>query len=157
MKAMATALWILALTFGTAGCTITAHGDDDDDDGGPGVGDVSAGECEGDGFEIMAGGAQDADAIDAEAASAVDLQVSGTSILLHFEDLVANCCPSPGADIDLDGDLIEIDFYDVTADEACGCTCIIDFDLEVVDVAPGDYTVDVYHEGSYLDSFEITI
>ena len=157
MKAIATALWSGILTFAMVGCPISAHDDDDTSDDGPTVADASAGDCEGDGFEIMAGGEQDADEADAEAASTVDLQVSGTSLLLHFEDLVANCCPSPGADVDVIGDLIEIDFSDVTSDEACGCTCIMDFDLEIVDVVEGDYTVDVYHDGTFLDSFEISV
>jgi hypothetical protein len=83
--------------------------------------------------------------------------VDGGDVVIAIEDLDANCCPSPGADITITGDVILVDFADVTADEACGCMCVMDFEIRVPAVAPGDYTIDLDYNGQDLTLLEVTV
>ena len=146
MKILATSMLAALFTLGVVGCTPI---DDDDPQDGPFVGAIDAGDCEGDAYDEFMMGAEDP--------SPLTVDVDGSNLLVHLEDIDANCCPSPGADIDVSEGLIEIQFEDVTADDACGCMCVTDFDIEVEDVDPGSYTVDVYFNGSYLDSVEVEV
>jgi hypothetical protein len=144
---------ILATAFALSGCVTSANDDDDTSDDGPSVFDVIAGDCEGE----PGGGGEGGGNAGTAVASVLDVEVDGSDLMVHLNDMVANCCPSPGADVTVAGDVVEVEVEDVTADEACGCSCVMDFDVEVVDLEAGDYTVDVFYNGSFFDTAEISI
>jgi hypothetical protein len=112
--------------------------------------DITAGECEGSpyGKDMDTGGPVEPE---------VWAEADGADILLHLDDLTANCCPSPGADIAISGSDISVDFHDVTGDEACNCICVMDFQVRIPDPGSGDYTIDVDHNGVDLDVVEVRV
>ncbi|MFZ5479383.1 MAG: hypothetical protein ACOZNI_21645 [Myxococcota bacterium] len=84
-------------------------------------------------------------------------EVVGDDVVLHMVDVDANCCPSPGAAISTDGSTITVDFSDVTADTACDCNCVFDFDVTIADVPSGTWTLDVYDDGVSRGTLEVTV
>ena len=137
--------WILA-----ALSTVTLLAcDPPDGEDGPYVADVLAGDCEGSGM--------DAFALIADAPPALEVIADGSTVLVTLHNIDANCCPSPDADVTVSPSQIEILFEDVTADDACGCTCITDFDIEVSDVEPGLYSLDVYVNGGFFETAEVEV
>ncbi len=89
--------------------------------------------------------------------SAIDASVDGDDIVITLDDYEANCCPSPGATITFDSFDIHVDFQEITADEACNCMCVIDFEVRIPDVAPGDYTIDFDYDGADHATLEVTV
>lgn len=84
-------------------------------------------------------------------------EVDGDDVVLHMIDVDANCCPSPGASATYSGSTIRVDFSDVTADEACDCVCVFDFDVRIADVPAGTWTLDVYDDGESRGTLEVTV
>jgi hypothetical protein len=117
---------------------------------GSGVVDITTGECEGSPYE------KDMDT-GAPAGPDVWAEAVGVDIVLHLDDLTANCCPSPGAEISISGTDIHVDFQDVTSDEACNCICVMDFALRIPDPGAGEYTLDVDHNGQDLATVEVSV
>ncbi len=116
--------------------------------------EVTAGSCEGDAYgKDMSVDTGLPEGVEPD----VWAEADGDDILLHLDDLEANCCPSPGADLTLSGTEIQVDFEDVTADEACSCMCITDFELRIPDVGAGSYTLDVDYNGSDLATVEVEV
>jgi type 1 fimbria pilin len=113
--------------------------------------EVQAGSCEGDAY------GKDMDTGGAEIETTFGATADGDDIVIEIDDLDANCCPSPGADITTSGFDIQVDFQDVTADEACGCMCVMDFEIRIPDVLPGDYTIDLDYNGTFVASLEVTV
>ena len=115
---------------------------------------VTAGSCEGDAYgKDMSSDPAEPEPVEPD----IWAEADGVDIVLHLDDLDANCCPSPGADLVIDGSDIAVSFEDVTSDEACGCMCITDFEVRIPDVGPGDYTLDVDFNGSDLATVEVTV
>ena len=111
---------------------------------------VTAGECEGDAYaKSMDTGGVEPMEIWAEADAA--------GIMLHLDNLAANCCPSPGAQVNVEGFEIVVAFDDVTAADECGCMCITDFTVEIGANQPGEYTIDVDYDGAYLGSTTVEL
>lgn len=78
-------------------------------------------------------------------------------VTLHLVDVVANCCPSPGASYRIEGSTLRVDFTDVPLDTSCDCSCVFDFDVALTSVPNGSYTVDLYQEGNLLGSAPVTV
>ena len=115
--------------------------------------DVTAGSCEGDAY----GKDMSFDTGFESPETTFGTTVDGSDIVIEIDDVAANCCPSPGADITTSGTGIHVDFQDVTADEACGCTCVMDFEIRIPDVGPGDYTIDLDYNGEDLTTLEVSV
>ncbi len=113
--------------------------------------EIFTGSCEGSPY------AKDFDTGGADLETAIWAEADGDDILLHLDNLDANCCPSAGADIAVSGFDIEVDFEDVTADEACGCMCVMDFEVRIPDLGPGTYSVDVDYNGEDLDILTVVL
>ena len=113
--------------------------------------EVTAGSCEGSAYD------KDMDTGGAELETTFSAAADGDDIVIQIDNLDANCCPSPGADITIDGVDIAVDFQDVTADEACGCMCVMDFEIVIPGVGPGSYTIDLDYNGQDLDTLEVTV
>jgi hypothetical protein len=54
-----------------------------------------------------------------------------------------NCCPVIVADIRVEGNVITIEELDSLDNGGCYCLCLFDVDYEIVNLAPGEYTVTV--------------
>ena len=78
-------------------------------------------------------------------------------IIVHLNEVDANCCPSPAADVDVVGTEVAIDFSSVTTDELCNCMCITDFTVEVGPVESGSYHVSVDYDGAFLGDIGVTV
>ncbi len=113
--------------------------------------EVFAGSCEGDSY------AKDMDTGAADLETTFGATADGDDIIITIDNLDANCCPSPGADVTFSGSDIAVDFHDVTGDDACLCMCVTDFEIVIPDVGPGDYTIDLDHDGTDLDILEVTV
>ena len=112
---------------------------------------VEAGSCEGDTVE------KDMDTGFEELETTFGVSVDGADIVIAIDNIDANCCPSPGADVTFSDADIHVDFQDVTGDDGCLCTCTTDFEIRIPDVDPGDYTIDLDYNGDDLDTLEITV
>ncbi len=97
--------------------------------------EIFAGACEGSPY----GKDMDTGAPDLE--TTFGATADGDDILIAIDNLDANCCPSPGADITIVDSDIAVDFHDITTDEACNCMCVMDFEIRIPAVGPGDYTI----------------
>ena len=106
---------------------------------------LEPGECEGSPYER------------ADSTASVWAEVDGSTILVHLDDLTANCCPSPDADITLEDDLFTVDFFDVTDDDMCDCECIMDFTVAIDEVSVGTYDIDVFYYGTLLDELTVMV
>jgi hypothetical protein len=142
MSARTTTLLALASALLAGGCSLVAP-----------TADIITGSCEGSAFDKD----MSSDTANPEVDPEVWGEADGDDIVLHLENLDANCCPSAGADIVQDGFSIEVDFQDVTADEACGCMCVMDFEVRIADLGPGSYSVDVDYNGSDLAVVEVEV
>lgn len=125
----------------------------DDTDPGGTSGDLvaTAGECEGSPYEKSL--TDDT----AGSETVIWAEADGATIVLHLDDLVANCCPSPGADLARDGFALTVDFHDVTDGTPCDCVCVTDFRVEIPDNEPGSYTLDVLFNGSALGAATVDV
>jgi hypothetical protein len=137
----------VVLTFGVAfasGCGVISS-----------KAEVLAGACEGSPY----GKDMSADTGDTgfEYETSFAVSLDGDDVIVAINDIDANCCPSPGADIAFAGDEILVDFQDITADEACGCMCVMDFEIRIPDVPPGSYTIDLDYNGEDLTTLEIEV
>ncbi len=112
---------------------------------------VSFSECQADAY------GKDMDTGNDHLSSDISASVDGDDIVITLDDYEANCCPSPGADITIDGSDIHVDFQEITADTACNCMCVIDFQVVIPDVAPGDYTIDFDYDGEDHATLEVTV
>ncbi len=112
---------------------------------------IEAGSCEGDSYD------KDMDTGFEELETTFGVSVDGSDIVIAIDNIDANCCPSPGADVTFTDMDIRVDFSDVTGDDACLCTCVTDFEIRIPDVEPGDYTIDLDYNGDDLDTLEITV
>jgi hypothetical protein len=111
---------------------------------------VEAGDCEGNAY------AKD---MDTGAADPMDIwaEADGRDILLHLDNLTANCCPSADATINYDGFDILVEFEDVTNDEMCDCECVMDFLITMEDLTPGTYSIEVDYRGGIIGDAEVEI
>jgi hypothetical protein len=109
--------------------------------------EVLAGSCEGSPYEKDMS-ADTGDTGSASFETTFEVSVDGGDVVIAIEDLDA---------ITITGDVILVDFADVTADEACGCMCVMDFEIRVPAVAPGDYTIDLDYNGQDLTLLEVTV
>jgi len=107
---------------------------------------VSAGKCE----DVATGAAVPPTPV-------VWAEASGDDVLLHLDDLTANCCPKPGATVTLAGTTFTVVFDDLAGGGGCFCECVIDFLVTIADVASGTWTLDVEYRGAPLDSTEVTV
>jgi hypothetical protein len=117
-----------------------------DDTGGSDLyGEVSTtgGDCEGEAF--------------AAPVPAVWAETAGSDILLHLDDLTANCCPTPGTTVTLADTTFTVVFDDLAGGGGCWCECVIDFLVTIEDVAAGTWTLDVEYRGAALGSAEVTV
>jgi hypothetical protein len=65
-----------------------------------------------------------------------------TGILtMHHINAGFNCCPEIDTDIEVEGDVIMI--TEIETSGQCQCNCLFDLDLEVRDIAPGEYLIRV--------------
>jgi len=87
----------------------------------------------------------------------VSAEVVGADILLYLNGITANCCPSPNAEVTLEGSEITVDFVDVTNNEMCDCECISNFTVEIASVDPGAYDITVYYYGSVLGEAAVEV
>ncbi len=111
---------------------------------------VVTGDCEGDTYaKDMDTGAADPMEIWAEA--------DGRDLVLHLDNLDANCCPSADAVITFDGTDILVEFDDVTTEDPCDCTCIMDFEITIEDLDAGSYSIEVDYHGSIIGEAEVEI
>ncbi|MBN1337638.1 MAG: hypothetical protein JXB39_16925 [Deltaproteobacteria bacterium] len=117
-----------------------------------GSADVTAGECEGSPYDR----ALDLDTGEKE--PVVWAEADGPTIQLHLDDLVANCCPEPEADVTRDGFALEVAFDDLVEGEyGCDCICYMDFLVEIEGNDAGTYTIAVdYHEETF-EGIEIVV
>jgi hypothetical protein len=119
-------------------------------DGLLGGADVTAGECEGSPYEKS---------LDTGAPAEPDIwaEADGSDILLHLDDLTANCCPDASADVTRDDFDLTVEFEDVKSGYGCDCMCITDFLVEIGDNDPGTYTIDVVYDGEDLASTTVDV
>jgi len=112
---------------------------------------IDAGECESSGLgKDMDTGSADPVAVYAEA--------DGRDVILHLDNINANCCPSPDAVITFDGTDMLVEFDDESnVDESCDCTCIMDFTITIEDLDPGSYSIEVDHDGAIIGDTEVEI
>ena len=113
--------------------------------------EIFTGSCEGSPY------AKDFDTGGVDLETAIWAEADGDDVVLHLDNLDANCCPSAGADIAVDGFSVEVDFEDVTAEDACGCMCVMDFEVRIPELGPGDYSIDVDYNGADLETVEVTV
>ena len=118
--------------------------------------EVVTGECSGSAFRSDGPDGAFADTGTA-AEPGVEAEVVEGSLVLHYVDMAANCCPSPGASIELTDTTVRVDLSDVTSDEACDCMCVTDFDVTVPDLDPGAWTVEALFNGSLVATLDATI
>lgn len=83
--------------------------------------------------------------------------VDGDDVVVHLDEVYANCCPSPGATATYEDGTIVVQFHDVTTEDPCDCMCVFDFDVRLDDVPSGHWTVEVYDDGEYLDTTDVTV
>ena len=137
-------LGTLALTLGTVAC--------DENGANPNFGAylVEAGECEGNGY------GKDMDTAEPEPTE-IWAEADGRDVILHLDNLQANCCPSADAVITLDGADILVEFDDVTTGDPCDCECIIDFVITIEDLDAGTFTIEVDYNGTSLGSTDVEV
>ena len=134
----------MAMTLTTVGCETEGEN--------PNFGafTIATGECEGSAYDKdMDTGATDPTAIWAEA--------DGRDVILHLDNLDANCCPSADAVITMDGSDILVEFDDVTTEDPCDCICVMDFEITIEDLDPGTYTIEVDYDGGIIGDAEVEI
>jgi hypothetical protein len=118
--------------------------------------DVVDAECLGSAYERSDASYLD-DTAEPEEDSSVSAEVQGSDILVYLHAIDANCCPSPDAEVTLDGSDITVDFVDVTNDDVCDCMCVSDFTVQIASVDPGAYDITVLYYGSVLGEVEIEV
>jgi len=91
-----------------------------------------------------------------EVGATVRAEVTGRHVVVLLEDLLANCCPSPAAEVEVTGSDIRVDFEDVTG-TACRCMCVMDFRVEIGELDPGTYQIQVHHDGALVGEVEVTV
>lgn len=82
---------------------------------------------------------------------------SGDTVLLHLIDVAANCCPSPGASYTVEGSVLNVVFEDVTEETSCDCMCVFDFDVTLLAVPAGTWTVELHDGGELLGTTSVTV
>ncbi len=111
--------------------------------------DITAGDCEGSPY----GKSFDTAAPEPE----VWAEADGSTILLHLDDLTANCCPDPDADVTRDEFEITVAFDDLESGWGCDCMCIMDFTVEISGNDPGTYDIDVLFHEAELGSTTVDV
>lgn len=117
---------------------------------------ITTGECEGSPYGETTRLASDADTGD-PASPAVAITAEEGVLVLDYQDMTANCCPSPGVQRAVEGGRVTVDLRDVTAETACGCVCITDFRVEVPDLEPGAYEVRALFNGEEVGAGEVVL
>lgn len=93
-----------------------------------------------------------------EPSPSVSATVEGADVVLHLDEIFANCCPSPGASATYGEDgTIDVQFHDVTTEDPCDCMCVFDFDVRLEDVPSGHWTVEVYDDGEYVGQADVDV
>ena len=111
---------------------------------------IATGECEGSVY------GKDMDTATPEPTE-IWAEADGRDVILHLDNLDANCCPSADATItftDLD---ILVEFEDVTSGDPCDCSCIIDFVITIEDLDAGTYSIDVDYHGAIIGSTDVEV
>lgn len=80
----------------------------------------------------------------------IEYQYNGTgTLVLRHINAGFNCCPGEiRADIEFNGNVITITEKEV--EQGCDCLCLFDLDYEIINLAPGEYTLRVI--GLYVDA-----
>lgn len=74
---------------------------------------------------------------------------TGTDILVHFDNMTANCCPTPSAEFTTSGHEITVDFVSESDPSmSCDCVCIMDFSVTIGGATPGDWTLYISYDGN---------
>ncbi|MCK6505306.1 hypothetical protein L6R53_18215 [Myxococcota bacterium] len=71
-------------------------------------------------------------------------------LVLDYLAMDANCCPSPRVDVETAAGSVSVDLVDVAFDDPCDCMCTTDFQVEVVDLEPGTWTVSALFNGALV-------
>ena len=89
--------------------------------------------------------------------AAVTAEVDGTTVILHLLGFPGNCCPSPGAEVALDGTDVRVDVDDVTSGTPCRCSCIQDFDVEITGLDAGAWHLEVWYWEELRAELDVTV
>lgn len=71
-------------------------------------------------------------------------------LLIDYLAMDANCCPSPRVDVETTAGSVSVDLVDVSYEDPCDCMCTTDFQVEVMDLEPGTWTVSAHFNGVLL-------
>jgi hypothetical protein len=112
--------------------------------------EIETGECEGSPLQRAA----DTGVAEPSVWAEVDAQ---SRIVVHLDDMTANCCPSPEATLTGTGSALALDFLSVSATESCDCVCIFDFQVTSGPQSPGSYTIDVVFDGESFGTLEVIV
>ena len=108
--------------------------------------DITTGECEG-----TPGAKERATTDSATDSGEPDIwgEVSGTDILVHLDNMTANCCPTPGASFTTSGTEITVDFQSESDETmSCDCICVMDFMVTIGGATTGEWTIYVNYNGT---------
>lgn len=87
----------------------------------------------------------------------VGARIDGDTLVLEYDQMSANCCPSPAAEVEIEGSTLTVDLRDVVHGDPCDCMCVIDFEVRVDDLDPGDWTVDALFNGARVGTLSVTM
>jgi hypothetical protein len=89
----------------------------------------------------------------------IEYQYNGANtLILRHINAGFNCCPGEiTADIKFSGKVITIN--EMEAEQACDCLCLFDLDYEIINLAPGEYTIRIIepHIGANDPVLEFTL
>ncbi len=81
---------------------------------------------------------------------------STNTLFITHQNTIFNCCPdSLFADITIDGNVISVYEYESLESGGCDCNCPWGLEMEVGDLTPGIYTIQVH--GPYIRHWDTTI
>ena len=78
----------------------------------------------------------------------------GPQVTIDIRDLQVACDPDAAIDLDIAEGVIRVD---ITDDGDTVCTCIRDLTITISDVDIGDWLIDVYFNGQYIDTVVTTV
>lgn len=115
----------------------------------------STGEAEIDFGDCKADATRNAAATSGDTGQLPDTTVHGEAVdghlVVHIDDLRANCCPSPAATFTRSGASVDVELTTVTATSSCDCSCVFDVSVTSPDeYEAGEWSVDVRVDGALL-------
>lgn len=84
-------------------------------------------------------------------------EVYGSTVVLHLVDVKVECDSNPAADIEIASTTLSVVLSERGLEPDCGCTCVYDFDVTLLDVPPGNWTVALHHQGVLLGTTLVTV